>query len=78
MLVKKSTFVAFFLALFFGPVGMIYVSFAIGFFYFLLNCLLFASVVGMPLILFTWLFGALHAVSIAQSHNKNLTKLVKG
>jgi hypothetical protein len=77
MFSRKSPFTAFILAAFFGPLGMIYVSFGAGFAYFVLNCILVFSVVGIPIIGVTWLVGILHAVSMALEHNKNLSKFVR-
>lgn len=76
MLNEKSPSTAAILALFFGPLGMIYCSFGLGFLYFLVNCILAFSVVGIPFIVVTWFVGVLHAFSAANAHNSALKKLL--
>lgn len=78
MLTKKSPVIAFLLALVFGPVGMIYVSFSLGFLYFLANCVFIFTIAGAPLVVASWLIGVIHATRLAASHNANLLKLVRG
>lgn len=92
MLTEKNPTVAFFLALFFGPFGMLYVSFSLALLYFLVNAglmvVMFMSVLGamhtkslapmvVPLlVLGAWLGASFHARQSAINHNDNLRKIL--
>jgi len=76
MLNEKDPAIAVILAFLFGPLGMIYCSFSLALMYFLFNCLLCFSIVGIPFLFFTWAGGAVHAYYYADTHNKQVRKLL--